>query len=165
MQTTRTTLHLLQESDFPEILAIFHELETFKYIGPLDNRSDEFYHDFLLTSMQWATDQQGFYWVARLHESGELVGCLNLTPFRDSGRIQVGFQIRRRFWGQGFASEIAPKAVAYGFEEWGLEAMYGYYETEHLASGRILEKLGFEALEKMELADEGVVIEVVVLGR
>ncbi len=165
MQTTRTTLQLLRESDFPEILAMFHEPETFKYIGPLAHQSDDFYRDFLRTRMHWATRQQGYYWVARLQESGELLGCLNLTPFRDSERIQLGFQIRRKFWGQGFASEIAPKAVAYGFEEWGLEAIYGYYETEHLASGRILEKLGFEPLERIELADEGVAIEVVVLKK
>lgn len=162
MQTTRTTLTLLQESDFPEILAMFHEPETFKYIGPLDNKSDDFYRNFLQTRMQWAIDQKGYYWVARLKETGELVGGLNLTPFRDSGRIQVGFQICQKFWGKGFTSEMAPKAVEFGFKEWGLEVIYGYYESEHLASGRILEKMGFEAFEQIELKDEGVVIEVVV---
>lgn len=163
--TSRTNLTLVQESDFPEILAMFHEPETFKYIGPLDNKSDDFYRDFLRTRMLWAEQQQGYYWVARLRETGELVGCLNLSQFRNSGRIQVGFQIRRKFWGQGFASEITPQAVAFGFEEWGLEAIYGYYESEHLASGRILAKMGFEVLEQIELKDEGVVIEVVRLRK
>jgi len=111
----RTTLTLAQPSDFKELLSMYTEPDTWKYIKHLQDRSEKEYHQFLLSRIALGVEKKGYYWVARHQENNELIGAMNLTPFRDSGILQIGFQIRRKFWNQGFASEFCLRASASRF--------------------------------------------------
>ena len=135
METQRAIMTFLKQEDFHEVLDMFHEPDTFKYITPLDKRTDQEYIEILKSRILQTSLREGFHWTARLKDTNEFIGAINLNPFPKSGKMQLGFQIRRKFWNQGYTSELAAKALKFGVEEANLKEVYGYFEKENVASG------------------------------
>jgi RimJ/RimL family protein N-acetyltransferase len=50
---------------------------------------------------------------------------------------------RRDRWGRGYASEITPAVLRYGFERYGFKEVVASIAPENEVSRRVLEKLGF----------------------
>lgn len=84
------------------------------------------------------------YWPFFLLESGDFVGCAGLKVYPpEPGRYEMGFHLRRAFWGAGYATEAAQAVVRHAFEVRGLDALLAGHNPENHASRRVLEKLGF----------------------
>jgi RimJ/RimL family protein N-acetyltransferase len=77
-----------------------------------------------------------------------IVGNLLLRPLGDNEEVEVGYHIGVPFWGNGYATEITTGAVCYGFEELGLQEIYGLAVPENTASRRVLEKSGLTWIER-----------------
>jgi RimJ/RimL family protein N-acetyltransferase len=71
-----------------------------------------------------------------------LVGSCGLGR-RPSGLVELGYWIARPHWGQGFATEAA-RAVIEIARTLGLPQLEGSHFIDNPASGRVLEKLGFQ---------------------
>jgi RimJ/RimL family protein N-acetyltransferase len=71
-----------------------------------------------------------------------LVGACGLGR-RPSGAVELGYWIARPHWGQGLATEACTAVVAMGLAL-RLERIEGSHFLDNPASGRVLEKLGFE---------------------
>jgi ribosomal-protein-alanine N-acetyltransferase len=74
--------------------------------------------------------------------TGAIIGNALLRPLEDGPRIEVGYHVIKAHWGNGYATEIARGAVRYGFEDLGLEEIYGVVVPANIASRRVLEKAG-----------------------
>ena len=74
-----------------------------------------------------------------------LVGCIGIDrtdAFEDGA--ELGYWIARAFWGQGFATE-AGKAVLEIARTLGYARVSAMHFLDNPASGKVLQKLGFEA--------------------
>ena len=80
----------------------------------------------------------------RTEASPRLVGACGLGR-RPSGAVEMGYWIARGFWGRGFATE-ACMALAEMAKALGLVSLEGSHFVDNPASGRVLEKLGFQPL-------------------
>ncbi len=84
---------------------------------------------------------------AVVKETGELAGWLGLAVPHFLPEIlpavEVGWRLGERFWGRGYATEGAAAAIRYGFEDLGLDRLVSIFEPANVASGRVMEKLGF----------------------
>lgn len=72
----------------------------------------------------------------------ELVGSCGLGR-RPSGAIELGYWIARAHWGRGIATEASAAMIDIA-RALGLPALEGSHFLDNPASGRVLEKLGFE---------------------
>ena len=72
----------------------------------------------------------------------QLVGSCGLGR-RPSGAVELGYWIAKPFWGRGLATEACTALIAIG-RSLGLERIEGSHFLDNPASGRVLEKLGFE---------------------
>ena len=72
----------------------------------------------------------------------QLAGSCGLGR-RPSGAVEMGYWIARPFWGRGFATEACTALIAIA-RSLGLERVEGSHFVDNPASGRVLEKLGFE---------------------
>jgi len=72
----------------------------------------------------------------------ELAGACGLGR-RPSGAVELGYWLARPFWGRGFATEACAALIAMA-EALGLKRIEGSHFLDNPASGRVLEKLGFE---------------------
>jgi RimJ/RimL family protein N-acetyltransferase len=71
-----------------------------------------------------------------------LVGACGLGR-RPSGAVELGYWIARAHWGRGFATEASAALVDIA-RTLRLPTLEGSYFVDNPASGRVLEKLGFE---------------------
>ena len=62
---------------------------------------------------------------------------------RASGNVELGYWIARPFWGRGFATEAGLALVAIA-RALGLQRLEASHFLDNPASGRVLEKLGFQ---------------------
>ena len=73
----------------------------------------------------------------------QLVGSCGLGR-RPSGAVELGYWISRPYWGQGFATE-AGKALVGMAGALNIERLEASHFLDNPASGRVLEKLGFQS--------------------
>lgn len=73
----------------------------------------------------------------------QLVGACGLGR-RPSGAVELGYWIARSAWGRGLATEAAEALIDIA-RALGLDRLEGSHFLDNPASGRVLEKLGFQA--------------------
>jgi RimJ/RimL family protein N-acetyltransferase len=57
-------------------------------------------------------------------------------------RVEVGWRLGREHWGQGYATEAARAALAWGFANLDVDEIIAMTIPENLRSQRVMEKLG-----------------------
>ncbi len=80
--------------------------------------------------------------------TGEFVGWAGLKFVREetNGHVDyydLGYRLKKKFWGRGLASECAAESLRYGFEILKLKEIYAAAHIENVASNHILHKCGF----------------------
>ena len=153
MKTTRTQLDLIKPSDFDEVLIMFNEPDTFKYIKHAQHKSRKEHIEFLQLKMTQTQSGIGYYWVIRELKTDKLIGAINLTPIPSTDEIQIGWIISRSFRKRGFAFEAAKAALEFGINKTNFNPIYAVYEKDNIASEKIMEKLNFR-LYKTFFEDE-----------
>jgi RimJ/RimL family protein N-acetyltransferase len=77
---------------------------------------------------------------------GELLGFCGLTvpAFLPAllPAVEVGWRLARDAWGQGYATEAARAALAFGFEEHAMAEIVAIVDPRNVRSLRVGEKLG-----------------------
>ena len=85
------------------------------------------------------------YWPVFELTADELVGCCGLRPFPSELRsYELGFHLRKKFWGQGYAQEAAKAVIEHGFKNLGADKLYAGHHPQNRASEKLLIKLGFQ---------------------
>lgn len=80
----------------------------------------------------------------RTQAEPQLVGSCGLGR-RPSGAVEMGYWIARAHWGRGIATEACVALIDIA-RALGFDSLEGSHFVDNPASGRVLEKLGFEAL-------------------
>jgi len=92
----------------------------------------------------WSANGFGLWAVERL-DGGDFIGFTGLTrprfdaPFMPA--VEIGWRFARNAWGQGFATEAARAALAYGFETVGLDEIVSFTSPVNMRSWRVMERL------------------------
>jgi RimJ/RimL family protein N-acetyltransferase len=100
------------------------------------------------------TNGIGVTWAIEL--GGEVVGCVSLEGLvfvMRAWRVdhaELGYWIAPRLWGQGLMTEAAHAVVRAGFETIGLHKVTVGCIAENVGSRRVIEKLGFRAVGRLE---------------
>jgi RimJ/RimL family protein N-acetyltransferase len=56
--------------------------------------------------------------------------------------IEIGWRLAPEFWGNGYATEAARAALAYGFAEVGLEEVVSFTAVVNQPSQRVMRRIG-----------------------
>ncbi len=82
---------------------------------------------------------------AFLRSNGEHVANCGLHRFNWETRVfEIGWWCRKRFQGQGFATEAARAMTDFAFTHLGARRVWCYADEENARSWRVAERLGFE---------------------
>lgn len=92
-------------------------------------------------------DRRGFgLWAVEVPEIAPFVGFVGLheavfeAPFTPA--VEVGWRLARRFWGNGYATEAARAAVAFGFQRAGLSEIVSFTNVDNIRSQRVMQRIG-----------------------
>ena len=90
-------------------------------------------------------DDVGFgMWAMLRKHSGELIGDSGCFMRELDGDMQceLGWHVRREFWGNGYASEAAQHCIDYAFSRLGMTQVVALIRPENRSSCRVAEKNG-----------------------
>lgn len=66
---------------------------------------------------------------------------------KDFSYCDLGYRLRRKYWGKGIATETANECLNYGFSQLGINQICAAAHIEHHASNKILSKIGLKLTE------------------
>jgi RimJ/RimL family protein N-acetyltransferase len=147
LETARLILRPLAEDDLDALVALHAEASFWWYPLRRGMTFDETRAFIDRVLRLYESDIAGMS-AAVVRETGELAGWLGLAVPHFLPEIlpavEVGWRLGERFRGRGYATEGAAAAIRYGFEVIGLDRVVSIFEPANVASGRVMEKLGFE---------------------
>ncbi|HLG15250.1 MAG TPA: GNAT family N-acetyltransferase [Blastocatellia bacterium] len=98
--------------------------------------------------------RRGFgLWVVCLKGESSLVGFCGLRSFGEPAEVEMVVGLAPAYWGRGLATEASRAMLRYGFEEVGLERIYGGADPPNAASIRLMERCGMTFAKKMRVND------------
>jgi ribosomal-protein-alanine N-acetyltransferase len=165
LHTKRLILRPFQAGDVADALAYRDDQEFARFLSHVPQpfmRQDAEAFVRLNMSGQW--DKSPTFAVVL---DGKVIGTVNLEVNPQTRTAMLGYAIGRAWWGQGFATEAARAAMAWGFETFGLARIWASTDVRHIKSQRVLEKLGMkrESLQaRHHVGRNGELIDEVVYG-
>lgn len=91
-------------------------------------------------------------WAVIEKETGSFIGWSGFKYIRTmviNGRTDyydLGYRFIKKYWGKGYATETAIASLHYGFNQLQQSEICAFVERDHLASNRILQKIGMTLL-------------------
>lgn len=91
-------------------------------------------------------------WAAHIKQNMQFIGWCGLKNRPELKEIDLGYRLKKNFWGNGYATEAAYSCLKYGFEKLNLDRIVGRAMSQNIASIRVLEKCGMQYIGE-EIAD------------
>lgn len=68
---------------------------------------------------------------------------MGMFALRPRGKVgDFGYVLAKKYWGQGYMTEVLRTMIAVGFSTFGFEKILGYCDVDNIASARVMEKVG-----------------------
>jgi RimJ/RimL family protein N-acetyltransferase len=157
LETARVRLRQYEAADFERMLELDSDPEVMRYLtGGRPSTLEEVRAgtERMLLYQRKYDDRLGAF-LAELQETGEIIGWFHLRPDRarldDTQELELGYRLKRQFWGRGYATEVSRALVRKAFEELGAQRVFAQALATNLASRRVMEKVGLHF--ERELAD------------
>ncbi|QEC75588.1 GNAT family N-acetyltransferase [Mucilaginibacter ginsenosidivorax] len=75
----------------------------------------------------------------------DFIGVCMLKPSESDGdKIELGYRLHLKYWGQGIATELSKALINYGFNKVGLTEIYAVTHPHNAASQKVLLKAGLQ---------------------
>jgi RimJ/RimL family protein N-acetyltransferase len=143
LESPRLLLVPLADEHLPGLHAINSDAAVMTYIGdgaPLSLEQSQLMIDTV--RRHWA--QNGMSWWALLDkENGDMVGAAALQPLdpQSVSPPEIGWRLRRRSWGRGYATEAAGAIVDHA-RQLGQRRLIAVAHPANLASMAVMHRLG-----------------------
>lgn len=102
--------------------------------------------DGLVGRIEAGFEADGFgLWALEVRGTGEFIGFTGLAVPEFEAHfmpaVEVGWRLARSAWGHGYATEAARAALAFGFEEVGLDEIVSFTTVANWRSRAVMERL------------------------
>jgi RimJ/RimL family protein N-acetyltransferase len=148
-ETQRLTVRRWSEADVGRLFEIYSHPDVGEHIPDLLVQSvDQIHRRMPRILASYESYGEGFgVWAAVRKSDDVAVGTVILKNLPDADEQmtedrEVGWHLSRECWGQGYATEMADGALAYGFGELGLDRILAVTSTENVRSIAVMERLG-----------------------
>jgi len=150
-ETKRLIVRDLEELDAKGIFELDSDPEVHKYLGnkPIKTIREA---EEVVNSIRKQYDKNGIgRWAIIDKSSEEFIGWTGLkyeenleqkSPYYD-----LGYRLKKKYWGQGIASETAAKSLQFGFNQLELPEICAAADVNNVASNKVLIKIGLKCIE------------------
>ncbi|HEY1802199.1 MAG TPA: GNAT family N-acetyltransferase [Terriglobales bacterium] len=153
LETPRLQLREFLSADADALVQVLSDPATMQYYpAPYDRQGVA---DWIERNRRrYENDGHGL-WAMIFKKNGELIGDCGLAAQRieDVAEIEIGYHVRRDFWGQGLATEAASACRDFGFERLEAPRLISLIRPENLSSRRVAEKVGMTVWKEIQWAD------------
>ena len=151
LQTDRLTLRMLRETDLDAYAEMCADPEAMRHIGDGQTLARPMaWRNLALMVGHWSLRGYG-QWGVKERSSGVLVGRIGCWNPEGWPGFEVGWMLRRAFWGRGYATEGARAALEFAFTRLGQPQVISLIHPENAASIRVARRLGERLVESTEV--------------
>jgi RimJ/RimL family protein N-acetyltransferase len=144
LTTNRLTLRPLTKDDAPDLFAVFSDPAVVRYWSTEPWTSVAAAESAIESALASYRDGSEVRFGIELADTGALIGTVNLHKiFPQNRRCELGYALGSPHWGKGYATEALSAALDYGFHELRLNRVEADIDPRNLASGAVLERMGF----------------------
>ena len=162
LETARLELRLFRQDDLGPFLAMNADPEVMRYIGdgrPLARARAT----ATFEKMHWHWAEHGFgRWSIERASDGAFLGFCGVafpTFITEAAtRPEIGWRLRRAFWGNGYATEAAIAARDHFFRSFAYPELISLAHPGNVASHRIMRKIGMRRADDLATAVRGVLV-------
>lgn len=148
IETERLVLRPIVEADIQDFFELDSNPKVHKYLGKNPVKSIEQSKEMIASIL----DQYKLFNMGRLaivlKDTNEFVGWSGLkyeqNLRKEFNYYDVGYRLKEKFWGNGYATEAAFASIDYGFNNLNLKEIGAAAELEHEVSNYILRKIGMQ---------------------
>lgn len=149
-ETERLILRPFSYEEWQDFYFIVSNPENLTFIFPGKTNEDE--AKVLMVEMfmknplgKWAIEDKKFH---------QLLGAISFEKINESsGQAELGYFIRKDFWGKGLATEAVKNISFLAFYQLGLKELSIITHLENIASQKVAEKSGFILLRQFKGSD------------
>ncbi len=151
IETERLLLRLFTEHDAQLIYELNLDADVTKYTHDPVKDIDHAKEILVSTILpQYVLYKHG-RWAIHLKPGLEFMGWCGLKYRPEENEIDLGYRLKREFWGHGYATEAAYVSLKYGFEKLNIHRIVGRAETENIASCIVLKNCGLTYIGDSEV--------------
>lgn len=144
IETQRIILKEISEVSSVDMLEIFSDEEVLKYydLDPLNTIEEV--KELITILKERFNAKRAIRWGIYLKENGKLIGTCGYHSLEDESlRAEIGYELAKNYWGQGFMKEALGAIIKLGFHEMSLNRIQALVEPKNSSSVGLLEKIGF----------------------
>ena len=147
LETPRLLLRMFRESDLDAYAQMCGDPEVMRYLNdgePL-SREDAWRHMAMVVG-HWSLRGFGL-WAVELKETGAMIGRIGCYRPEGWPELEVGWALRRHYWGRGYATEGARASLRFAFTQLKADHVVSIIHPLNTASIALAKSLG-ESLER-----------------
>ncbi|MBT8191582.1 MAG: GNAT family N-acetyltransferase [Bacteroidia bacterium] len=156
-ETDRIIMRELIVDDVADLFEMDSDPEVHKYLGGNTRTSlEESERDFEYIQGQYKENGIG-RWAVIEKSSGDFLGWSGLKLEKELRPefeyYDLGYRLKKRHWGKGYATEAAIATLKYGFEKMELLEINACAHIDNIGSNKILGKIGMRFIEQFYYQD------------
>jgi RimJ/RimL family protein N-acetyltransferase len=157
LETDRLILRMFRETDFEEYARMTADPEVMRFLGGKTLNRFEAWRHMAFMLGHWHLRGYG-HWAVEEKASGKFAGRIGFLNPEEWPGFELGWTLAREFWGKGYATEGARRALEYGFEQMDRNHVISLIHPDNTPSIRVAERLGEKVEGKTELFGNEVLV-------
>ncbi|MEW7280669.1 GNAT family N-acetyltransferase [Aquimarina sp. 2201CG1-2-11] len=158
IETERFIIRNIEEDDVNGMFELDSDPEVHKYIGNEPVKTKEEARQVInFIREQYIDNEMGRLAIVD-KITNDFIGWTGLkyeqSVRKNLSYYDLGYRIRKKYWGKGIATETARESLKYGFNTLNLKEINGAADVNNIASNKILKKGGLKFIETFDF--EGV---------
>ena len=144
LRTERLLLRCWRPADRAPFAAMNADPEVMEHFPAALTRAES---DAFIDRIEAGFEARGFgLWAVQVTATGEFIGFTGLSvpgfdaPFTPA--VEIGWRLRRRSWGHGYAAEAARRVLASGFTDHGLAEVVSFTSAGNVRSQSVMRRIG-----------------------
>jgi RimJ/RimL family protein N-acetyltransferase len=158
LTTARLLLRGFRHEDLDAYAEMVADPEVMQFIGDgqiLDRK--QAWRNMAMVTGHWQLRGYGL-WAVEEQSTSAMIGRIGLWNPEGWPQMEVGWTLRRAYWGQGFAVEAAQASIDYAVTVLKEHHLISLIKPANQASIRVAERLGEELEGTLELHRETVLV-------
>ena len=144
IETERLVLRRWRDADREPFAALNADPHVMEFMPKRLERAES---DALIDRIEGTFDQHGFgFWAVEVRGGAPFAGFVGLSVPRFDAHftpcVEIGWRLAVEQQGHGYATEGARAALAFGFEQAGLDEIVAFTTPKNAPSLHVMEKLG-----------------------
>lgn len=156
LETERLLLRTFTEDDTKDVFECWEsDPDVSRYMCWESHNDINRTRSFISREISKIQDEQWFRWAIVCKESNQLIGTCLIYFNEDEDCWDMAYNLGKRYWGKGYTTEAMKVALKFAIETLGVHEFASCHAVENPASGRVMQKLGFQFDKEIEYICNG----------